>query len=366
MQLNQECIMLQSELRKFAQQVILDKVDELEKSCSVPVDNIKQLAEMGILGSVIPEEFNGAALELLGLIVSLEEISKVCASTATIVGVHNAMFAYPILKFGSDEMKKKYLPAAAQGETIGAFACLGTNQVEVAKQDSNFIINGTNELLLNGEFNGPFITCVPAPDETTPMLALVVEPNSQVQIEKSNSVLGLKSAGIARITYNNYTIPESSIIGKKEQGTEILNATHDFAVICLAATLVGIAEAAMDESIKYAKERVQFDEKIINYGMVREKIALMATQIEATRQLVYNAAMLYDAGKKFQHMAAMAKYLAGEVAVETTIQTIQVFGGYGYMKDYPVERLFRDAHVLNVIGSRPDMEKERIAKDIIG
>lgn len=358
--------MLQSELKKFAQQVILDKVDELEKSCSMPTENVRQLAEMGILGAIIPEDLGGVALELIGLVVSLEEISKICASTATIVATHNAFFAYPLLTFGNDTLKKKYLPAAAKGEIIGGFAGLQTNQSTLTTADTGFIVNGSNPFVLNAESNGAWTAFLPLPEENSTPIAIVMDAGVNVERKKSNSVMGLKSAGIGTLTFEDLMIPESSIIGTKEQGKMIVTKTHDYANICFAAILLGIAQGALDEAIKYAKERVQFEQTIINFGMVREKIALMATHIEASRLLVYNAATQCDDKKNYRHAAAMAKYFAGQCAIETTTQAIQVFGGYGYMKDYPVERFFRDAQVVNVIGGTPYAQKEIIASETIG
>ncbi|MBN2619526.1 acyl-CoA dehydrogenase family protein [candidate division WOR-3 bacterium] len=356
--------MLKSELKKFAQQVILDKVDELDKACTFPVDHIKQLADMGILGALVPEEYDGAGLDLIGFVVSLEEMSKVCASLATVIAAHNAFFVYPILKYGNDGLKKKYLPAAVTGEIIGGFACTGTHETKVEKSGAGCTINGTNPFVLNAAANGPFTAFLPKSEGS--VLACVIDRDAHIEQDDTNSVLGLKSAGIHRVSFKDFTLPEHNVLSTPAQGNAIQNETLTIASISLAAVLVGIAQGACDEAIKYAKERVQFAQPIISFGMVREKIALMATRIEASRQLVYNAAMLCDAGKKVQPSASIARYFAGETAVEVTDEAIQIFGGYGYMKDYPVERYFRDAQTVNVIGGTPAMHKELIAQETIG
>jgi len=358
--------MLKSELKKFTQQVILDKVDEFEKTCSFPTDNIQKLADMGILGALVPETYDGAGLDLIGFVVSLEEMSKVCASTASIVATHNAFFIYPIFKHGSEELKKKYLPPAVTGEVVGGFACIGTNEAKAASNGENYVITGANPLVFNAVSDGPFTAFVPISGTDSNILACVVDGGSALEREDTNASLGLKSAGIRRIVYRDTTIGSDSLIGSPEKGITVLNDTHDCAIICFAAILVGIAQGALDEAIKYGKERIQFNQPIINFGMVREKVAYMATHIEASRQLVYEAAMLYDTGKNFHRAAAMAKHLAGQTAIETTNQAIQIFGGYGYIRDYPVERFFRDAQVVNVIGGTPAMHKEIIAKETIG
>ena len=365
--MNQECTLLQNELRKFAQQVILEKVDELDQACSVPFDNLKQLAEMGILGAVIPEDAGGAALDTIGSAVSIEEISKVCASTATIVSAHNAFFAYPILNFGSDDLKQKYLPRAATGEIMGGYADTTTMEIEVIKQGENFVINGKNQFVLNAEANGPIMIFIPTNNQEKMLTAFVLDHDTPgVKKTIMHNVLGLKSAGIGAILFQDCTLTPANIVGAENKGQQVLTAALNLGKIFLSAIALGISQGAIDNAIKYAKERVQFEQTIINFGMVREKIADAATMIEATRLLTYDAAMKRDANENFSQAASMAKYYAGQSAVEITTQSIQIYGGYGYMKDYPVERYFRDAQVINVLCSTPVDEKENIARERIG
>jgi len=363
MELNQECTLLQNELKKFAQQVILDKVDELDKTCSFARDNIKKLSEMGLLGAVIPEDMGGAALDTIGLVITLEEISKVCASTALITATHNALFAYPILKFGSDEIKKKYLPQAATGEIIGGYADVTTNEIEIKKEGEDYILNGRNLLVLNSSANGPLIILLSFSGEKQNLTALLVEKNTTgIKRVQKNNTIGMKASGIAEIAFENCTLSPTNIIGTVNEGATILQEILGLAQLCLAAIALGISQGATDAALKYAKERIQFNTPIIEFGMVREKIADMSTKIEAGRLLLYDAAMKRDAKKDFRTAAAMAKYFSGTAAVEITTSAIQIYGGYGYMKDYPVERYFRDAQVINVLCSTPVQIKEIIAK----
>jgi alkylation response protein AidB-like acyl-CoA dehydrogenase len=366
MELSQECVMLQSELRKFAQQVILEKVDEFDKACTFPLDNMKQLAEMGILGTIIPEDMGGSALNLIGLVVSLEEISRVCASTAVIVAAHNAFFAYPILKFGTEEMKKKYLPAAATGAIIGGYANIDTHELTIEKRENTMVLQGKNPVVLNAEANGPFTTFIKNTDDKPDTLAVVVNHDAAgITRTKNQRVTGLKAAGIGEIVFDNYVLTSDSVIGTEANRSTILQATNDFAKVCFSAIALGIAQGATTEAIKYAKERIQFNEPITHFGMVREQVADMTIKTEAARLLIYQAALLYDAGKQYHKAAALAKSFTGHACVEITTSAIQIFGGYGYMKDYPVERYFRDAQVVNVLGGRPTEEKEIIAKEMI-
>jgi alkylation response protein AidB-like acyl-CoA dehydrogenase len=365
MELNQECTLLQNELRKFAQQVILDTVEEFDKTCNFPLDNIKKLAEMGILGAVISEDMGGAALDTMGLVVSLEEISKVCSSTALIVTVHNALFAYPILKFGSDEMKNSFLPKLASGEITGGYADSNTNELEVKKEGNNYILNGKNSFVLNVGANGPFIIFLPTDDKKNLTAFLVDDKTPGIKREQKNSTVGMRASGIGEIVFENSPVPSTHIIGEEHDGSKILQNMQDLARICLSAIALGIAQGATDAAVKYAKERIQFNTPIIEFGMVREKIADMSTKIEAGRLLIYDAAMKRDTKKDFRTAGAVAKYFSAAAAVEITTSAIQIYGGYGYMKDYPVERFFRDAQVINVLCSTPFQDKEQIVASTI-
>ena len=366
MEFNQECILLQNELRKFAREVILDKAEELDKTCNFALDNIKKLSELGILGGVIPENFGGAALDTTGLAITLEEISKVCASTALIIATHNALFAYPILKFGSDELKKKYLPGAASGGIIGGFAEMSTNEITINEVQGDYLLTGKNSLVLNSEANGPFVTILVTDKDSQNASAFLFDMNHPgIRRSKKSKTIGMHAAGIGEIIFENCSIQPTDLIGTKGNGFRMLEEIQDLTKICFAAIGLGIAQAATEAAIKYAKERIQFNEAIIKFGMVREKIAEMTTQIEAARLLIYEAASKRDCNKDFRREAAMAKYFSSRAAVEITTSAIQIYGGYGYMKDYPVERYFRDAQVINVLCSTPSQEKENIVRHTI-
>jgi len=365
MKLSQECILLQTELKKFAQQVLADKVDELEKSCSFPIDNIKRLAEMGILGAAIPEAYGGAALDTIGFAVVLEELSKICASTAFIVAIHNAFFAYPILKFGSEELQKRYLTKAASGEHLGGFALPKTNEFTVEKTNVGYCLNGKNPFVLTAAANGPIVAVIDEPGSDNTSIYVLDSGGTGCKFSKLSNTIGLKSAGIGEYIFENCCPPANRIIGQPMQGTTILSEMRDYAWILFASISLGIAQGATEAAIKYAKERVQFGQAIIDFGMVREHIAEMSVKIEATRHLVYDAAVRRDRGEEHRTAAAMAKLFAGQSATSITTAAIQVYGGYGYMKDYPVERYFRDAQMINVICSTPDEDKEVIVEGIV-
>ena len=357
--------MLQSELRKFAQQILADRVDELEKSCTFPMDNIKRLAEMGIIGAVIPEKYGGAKLDTIGFAVVLEELGKVCASTAFIVAIHNAYFAYPILKFGSEELQKKYLPDAASGKTLGGFALPKTNELKVEKTSDGHCINGRNTFVLNAAAGGSIIATINEPGTEDISVYVLDQEDAACKFNKTSNTIGLKSAGIGEYGFQNCCPGNNNLIGQAAQGRTVIQSTQDFARILFAAISLGIAQGATEAALKYAKERIQFQQPIITFGMVREQVAEMIVKIEAARHLIYDAALRMDQGEEYRSAAAMAKLFAGQAATSVTTAAIQVYGGYGYMKDYPAERYFRDAQMLNVICSTPDEDKEAIVKEII-
>jgi len=362
MEFSKETILLQNEIRKFAKDVIAEKVDEFDKQGIFPIENIKKLAQMGILGATIPESFSGCALDTVSLLVCLEEISKVCPSTALILATHNILFSSPIAKFGSDTQKNKYLPSAAAGEIIGGFAEMATNELKISGNLDSWIINGKNPILLNGVANGPFILFAEIKGRLN---ALIIDENTpNITKDKKDNVIGMHASGITQVAFDNCIISKQNLMGSDSNGEKILEEIKSFANLAFAAINLGICQAGMENAIKYAKERVQFSEPIINFGMVREMIADMATKIEAMRLLMYDSANIKDSGKDFSREAAIVRYFSNQGVAKITTDAIQVYGGYGYMKDYPVERYFRDAQVSRVLCSSNIENKELIVSRI--
>ncbi len=347
MELNKETLLLQNEIRKFAKEVIAEKVDEFDKQNIFPLENIKKLGEMGILGSTISESFGGCALDTVSLIVTLEEISKICPSTALILLTHNILFSYPIERFGNEEQKKRYLPPAATGETIGGFVEIMTNELKIAREGNDYLISGKNHILLNGATNGPFIIIFELDGRIEAVI--VDETVNGVVRNKKDNVIGMHAGGITEVVFENCKISLNNRLGNEGDGKLILEEIKVFANLCFSAINLGIGEGSMENAIKYAKERIQFGEAILNFGMVREMIAEMTTKIEAIRNLLYDGAQIRDNKKDFSRISAIVRYFSNLAVAEITTNAIQVYGGYGYMKDYPVERYFRDAQVSRVL-----------------
>ncbi len=347
MELNKEVALLQNEIRKFAKEVIAEKADEFDKQAIFPTEVIKKLAEMGILGATIPESFGGCNLDTASLIVCLEEIARVCPATALVIATHDILFSYMVAKFGSPAMQSKYLPRAASGDFIGGFAEIQTNEISVMNSGNTFVVNGRNHILLNGITRAPFVCCV---NDNNRFSILLVEENAVgITRNKKDNIIGMRAAGITELIFENCSISKENLLGKENEGKGILEEMTWLANLGFAAINLGICQAAMENALKYAKERIQFGEPIINFGMVRELISEMTTKIEALRLLVYDTAALRDSGKEFARSAAIARYFSNQSVAEITTNAIQVYGGYGYMKDYPVEKYFRDAQVSRVL-----------------
>ncbi|MGQ9534704.1 MAG: acyl-CoA dehydrogenase family protein [bacterium] len=361
MEFNKEVILLQNEIKKFAKDVIAEKVDEFDKQGTFPAEIIKRLAEMGILGGTIPESFGGCALDTISLLVCIEEISKVCPSTGLIIATHNILFSYPVAKYGSETQKKLYLQGAAMGEIIGGFAEVTTSEIKVSENTESFLINGKNHILLNGIANGPFIAFAGA---NGTLNGVIIDGNCPgVKRDKKDNIIGMRASGITQLVFDNCTISKQNLL--VDAGSKILKEIKSFANLAFAAINLGISEAAMENAVKYAKERVQFGEPIVNFGMVRELIADMTIKIEAMRLLIYDAASIRDRGKDYSRASAIARYFSNQSVAEITTNAIQVYGGYGYMKDYPVERYFRDAQVSRVLCSSNIETEELIASRTI-
>ena len=366
MELNKETALLQAEFRKFARDVIAPKVDDYDKKGEVPREFILKLSEMGLLGALVPESCGGVALDTLGTVVALEEISKICPSTGLILAVHNGLFAYPIVKFGNDTQRKKYLPQACGGEAVGGFAETAANQLQVAATGSGqYKISGQNRLLLNGELNGPFVLSIPVPGSTASTFGIIDPGSSGVKIAKNTTVIGMKASGIADVRFQDALVNSNALLGADRQGEEIFADVRNIVRLLFASIALGISQGAHENALKYAKERVQFGEPIANFGMVREMLADMAVKIESVRLLTYDAALARDAQKDYAKTAAMAHLVAAQAVAEITNNAIQVYGGYGYMKDYPVERYFRDAQVIRVLSGTSRLDKEFIATKIV-
>lgn len=375
--LNSDQKMLQSEVRKFAEAELAPTAPEIDKSGEFPWDNLKKMAKLGLLGIIIPEEYGGAGFDFVSLAIAIEEISRICATTGVIVAVNNSLASYPIMQFGSEEQKKKYLPRLASGEKLGAFGLTEPNAgSDVAALEStarldgdHYVLNGTKRFITNAGEAGIFVVFAYTNKEMKHkgVSAFIVERDTPgFSLGKHEDLMGIRATANCELIFEDAKIPKENLLGKEGEGFKICMNTLDVSRIDIGAQAVGIAQGALDEAVRYAKERKAFGQPIGNFEMVQAMLAEMATQIQAARLLVYYAGSCKDKGmKRFSRESAMSKYYAATIAVDVARKAVQIHGGYGYTKDYAVERLYRDAKILELYEGTSEIQKIVIARDLL-
>ncbi|MCX7994724.1 MAG: acyl-CoA dehydrogenase [candidate division WOR-3 bacterium] len=369
--------MLQDQVRKFAEAELAPVAPEIDKSGQFPWENIKKCAKQGLLGIIVPEKYGGAGLDFVSLAIAIEEISRVCATTGVIVAVNNSLCTYPILTFGTEEQKQKYLPLLCSGEKIGAIGITEPNagsdvagMETTARLDGDYyILNGTKRFITNGTEAGIFIVFGYTNKELKHkgMSAFIVERGTPgFTLGKHEDLMGIRASGNCELIFEDCKIPRENLLGKEGEGFKICMNTLDVSRVDIGAQAVGIAQAALEAAIKYSKERKAFGQPICEFEMIQSMLAEMATQIHAARLMVYYAGFCKDKGMpRFSKESAMAKYFAANMAVDVTRKAVQIFGGYGYTKDYVVERLYRDAKILELYEGTSEIQKIVIARELL-
>ncbi|KPK73388.1 acyl-CoA dehydrogenase [candidate division WOR_3 bacterium SM23_60] len=369
--------MLQNEVRKFAASELGPVAPDLDTSGEFPWDNLKKMAEMGLLGIIIPEEYGGAGFDFVSLAIAIEEISRVCATTGVIVAVNNSLVGYPIMQFGNDAQKKKYLPLLASGKKIGAFGLTEPNagsdvaaiETTARLDGDHYILNGTKRFITNAGEAGVFIVFAYTNKELKHkgISAFVVERDTPgFSFGKHEDLMGIRATANCELIFEDAKIPKENILGEENAGFKICMNTLDVSRIDIGAQAVGIAQGALDEALKYSKERRAFGQPICNFEMVQSMLAEMATMTQAARLLVYYAGYCKDKGmKRFSRESAMSKYFATTIAVDVARMAVQIHGGYGYTKDYPIERIYRDAKILELYEGTSEIQKIVIARDLL-
>jgi len=376
LELNDQQKMIKKMVQEFAEKEIAPVAEELDKTGEYPTKILEKMAKLGLLGIVIPTEYGGAGLDIISYATVVEEISKKCASTGVITSVHNSLVSYPIMKYGTDEQKKKYLPILAKGEKIGAFAGtepnagsdLGAMQTKAELKGDHYVINGDKTFITSGDHAGIFIVFAVTDKEagSKGISAFIVESDTPgFKVGSLFDKMGINANHVTELIFENMKVPKENLLGKEGDGFKIALGTLDGGRIGIAAQAVGIAQAALDESIEYSKQRQQFGRPIAKFQAIQWMIAEMATRIEAARYLVLNAAYQKDKGERFSKEAAMAKLFASETAMDCVIKAVQIHGGYGYTKEYTVERLFRDAKITEIYEGTSEVQKMVIAGSLL-
>lgn len=367
--------MMRKMVRDFAQSEIEPFVEKMEQG-EFPKEILRKMGSLGLMGIPIPEQYGGAGMDFTSYIIAINELSKVSATIGVILSVHTSVGTNPILYFGTEEQKQKYIPKLASGEYLGAF-CLtepgsgsdaGSLKTKAVKKEGNYILNGSKVFITNGGEANTYIVFASTNPEAgrKGISAFVVEKDTPgFVVGKDEHKMGLYGSRTVQISFEDAVVPAQNLLGEEGDGFKIAMANLDVGRIGIAAQSLGIAQAALESSIKYAKERVQFGKPISVQQGIGFKLADMATTVEASELLTYRAAFLRQNGLSCGKEASMAKLFASKTAMEAATEAIQVYGGYGYTKDYPVERYFRDAKICEIYEGTSEIQRIVISKHVL-
>lgn len=368
--------LIKESARDFAEQYIRPHVMEWDESQHFPIDLFHKMGEYGFLGVLVPEQYHGGGLGYQEYITVIEEIAKVCGSIGLSVAAHNSLCTNHLLLFGNDEQKEKYLPKLATGEWIGAWGLTEPNtgsdagrMKTVAERDGDyFIINGAKNFITHGKSGNVVVVIVRTgePLDSHGMTAFVIERGTPgFSAGKKENKLGMRASETTELIFNNCRVHKSQILGKEGEGFIQAMKVLDGGRISIAALSLGIAKGAYEAAVKYSQERHQFGKPISKFQAISFKLADMATKIQASELLTRKAGRLKDKGEKTTTISAMAKYYASETAVDVANEAVQIFGGYGYVKDYPVEKFYRDAKLCTIGEGTSEIQKLVISREIL-
>ncbi|MDX8344039.1 acyl-CoA dehydrogenase [Rossellomorea sp. YZS02] len=367
--------MMRKMVRDFAETEIQPFIEKMEEG-EFPRQILNKMAELGLMGITIPEKYGGSEMDFTSYIIAIHELSKVSATIGVILSVHTSVGTNPILYFGNEEQKQKYLPKLASGEYLGAF-CLtepsaGSDakslKSRAEKRGDHYVVNGSKVFITNGGEADTYIvfaTTDPTKGSRGVSAFIVEKDTPGLVIGKDEHKMGLHGSRTVQLTFEDMKVPAENLLGEEGEGFKIAMANLDVGRIGIAAQALGIAEAAFDYSTAYAKERVQFGKPIAAQQGIGFKLADMATAVEGSKLLVYRAANLRSNNISCGKEASMAKLFASKTAVEVSTEAIQVYGGYGYTKEYPVERLFRDAKVTEIYEGTSEIQRMVIGKNLL-
>jgi butyryl-CoA dehydrogenase len=374
--LTKEQEMVRKTAREFAANELEPIAAEIDETCEFPTETIRKLGELGFMGMTVPKEWGGAGLDDVSYVIAIEEISKVCASHGITLSVNNSLVCWPLMTFGTEAQKEKYLKPLASGQKLGCFGLTepsaGTDagaQATVArKEGDSYVINGNKIFITNGGKSDViiFFAMTDKSKGTRGISTFVIDSSTPgFSIGTIENKMGIRGSIQAELVFEDMVVPEQNLLGGEGKGFKVAMATLDGGRIGVAAQALGIAEAAFEASLKYANEREQFGKPISKFQAIQWFLSDMATEIEAARMLVYRAA--FDKWKKrpYTVSAAMAKYLASDVAMKAARNAIQVHGGYGFTKDYPVERFYRDAKITEIYEGTTEVQKMVIAGNLL-
>ncbi|SOC20907.1 alkylation response protein AidB-like acyl-CoA dehydrogenase [Ureibacillus xyleni] len=374
--LTEEQTMLYKMIREFADQVVAPGAAERDRTKTFPIDVFKQLAEMGIMGLPFPEEFGGAGADTISFAIVTEQLSRACASTGITYSAHISLGGVPIALFGTKEQKEKYLVPICTGESFGAFGLTepnagsdaGGTETKAEDKGDHFVINGSKVFITNASFaKHVAITAITGKDNGKKEISAIIVPTDSegFTIKSDYEKMGLNASNTTELIFENVKVPKENLLGKRGDGFKQFLKTLDGGRIGIAAMAVGIAQAAFDKAINYSKQRKQFGKSLAQFQATQFKLADMAVKIELARNMVYKASWLKDQGRPYSKEASIAKYYASEIAMEVCDEAIQIHGGYGYIKEYEVERYLRDAKLTEIGEGTSEVQKLVIARQIL-
>lgn len=374
--LTKEQEMVRKLLKEFSENEVKPIAAEVDETERFPRETVEKMARYDMMGIPFPKQYGGAGGDNISYAIAVEELSKVCATTGVILSAHTSLGAHPIYQYGTEEQKMKYLVPLAKGEKLGAFGLTEPNagtdaasqQTVAVKDGDNYILNGSKVFITNGGEADIYVIFAMTDKSkgTRGISAFIVEKDYEgFSIGKKEDKLGIRGSSTTELIFENCIVPKENLLGEEGKGFGIAMQTLDGGRIGIASQALGIAEGAMDECVRYMKERKQFGKPLAAFQGLQWMVAEMATRIEAAKFLVYNAAYKKDKKLPFSAEAAMAKLYAAETAMEVTTKVVQIFGGYGYTRDYPVERMMRDAKITEIYEGTSQVQKMVIAAQLL-
>ena len=376
-QLTKEQEFVRKMVREFAETEVEPLAADIDKEHRFPVETVEKMAKYGLLGVPFPTEYGGAGADHISYAITVEELSKKCASTGVICSAHTSLCCWPIFNWGNEEQKKKYLPDLLSGKKLGAFGLTEPNagtdasgqQTRAEDMGDYWLLNGAKVFITNGGYAETFVVMAMTDKSkgNHGISAFIVEKGDEgFSIGKTEDKMGICASSTTELIFQNCKIPKDRLLGQLGKGFKVAMSTLDGGRIGIASQALGIAQGALDVTVEYMKARKQFGKKLSQMQALQFTVAELATEIEAARLLVYKAADMKDKGLAYGPNAAMAKLFAAETAMHVTTKCVQLHGGYGYTKDYPVERMMRDAKITEIYEGTSEVQKMVIAASVLG
>ena len=375
--LSKEHLLVRKMYREFAENEVKPLAEELDEEERFPMETVEKMAKLGMMGIYFPKQYGGAGGDVLSYAMCVEELAKVCGTTAVIVSAHTSLCCAPIFENGTEEQKMKYLPDLLSGRKIGAFGLTepgagtdasGQQTTAVKNENGDYVLNGSKCFITNGNVADTFVVFAMT-DKTKGnhgISAFIVDKDDPgFSIGKIEHKMGIRGSQTAELIFEDVHLPADRLLGKENGGFKIAMMTLDGGRIGIAAQALGIAQGALDKAVQYMKERVQFGKTLDKFQGLQWMVADMATQIDAARLLVRRAAFNHDVGLPFTKEAAMAKLYASEVAMDVTTKCVQIYGGYGYIREYPMERMMRDAKITEIYEGTSQVQRMVIAGQVL-